>query len=89
MMSTVARPISPVESWIVPLTPVQRRIAAHMAGSARAVPHINTVVDVDLTEVARLCRPYADRPAGEPVLVTHLPFILKAAAESFQLRNPD
>ncbi|MBI4583571.1 MAG: 2-oxo acid dehydrogenase subunit E2 [Planctomycetes bacterium] len=71
---------SPGEVTVEPLSPMRQRIAEHMVLSKRTSPHVTTVFEVDMTEVARRIAEFKDQFLKvHGVKLTYLPFILKAA----------
>ena len=73
----------------VPLTPVRRTIAAHMARSVREIPHAWTVVEVDVTNLVRRRESVKDEfREREGVPLTYLPFVTKVVVEALR-ENPD
>jgi len=72
----------------VPLTPMRRAIAEHMARSVQTSPHAWTMVEVDMTRVARVRaarREEFRRRTG--VDLTFLPFVAKAVIAALR-RHP-
>jgi len=64
---------------IVPLSPMRRQIAEHMARSERTAPHVTTVVEVDMTNVVAYRAARKEEFARrEGVELTYLPFAIKA-----------
>lgn len=62
----------------LPLSPMRKRIAEHMQQSKRIAPHVTTVMEVDMSQVARH-REVANREAGESgVHLTFTPYFLAA-----------
>ncbi|MBI4497341.1 MAG: 2-oxo acid dehydrogenase subunit E2 [Chloroflexi bacterium] len=81
-------PQAPVEEEIIPLTPMRRAIAEHMARSARTIPHAWTMVEVDVTglvQVRAQAKEEFQRRTG--LDLTYLPFVIKAVAEALR-ENP-
>lgn len=69
----------------VPLTPVRRMIAEHMAKSASQVPAAWSIVEVDVTGlVQRREALKAEFQRREGINLTYLPFVVKAVAESLR-----
>jgi 2-oxoisovalerate dehydrogenase E2 component (dihydrolipoyl transacylase) len=73
-----------VDEELVPLTPMRRAIADHMARSAREAPHVTTVAEVDMTGVAR--RRDAWKAAGREgeARLTYTVFIASAVARALR-----
>jgi 2-oxoisovalerate dehydrogenase E2 component (dihydrolipoyl transacylase) len=64
---------------LVPLTPMRRAIAEHMARSRQTSPHAWTMVEVDMTRVARVRARQRDAfRTHHGVDLTFLPFVAKA-----------
>lgn len=70
---------------IMELTPMRRMIAEHMVLSKRTAPHVTSVMEVDMSAVAR------DREARkaeferrEGVKLTYMAYIIQAVAEALQ-----
>jgi 2-oxoisovalerate dehydrogenase E2 component (dihydrolipoyl transacylase) len=83
--SAPARPAAPVSAppaagdTLVPLTPMRRAIAEHMVRSRQTSPHAWTMVEVDMTRVARvLARSREQFRTRHGVDLTFLPFVAKA-----------
>lgn len=78
--SPPAPPPIPDDAEIVPLSPMRRAIAEHMARSVRTAPHVTTVMEVDLGRV--LAHREASRAAFERqgVRLTLTPYFVQAAA---------
>jgi 2-oxoisovalerate dehydrogenase E2 component (dihydrolipoyl transacylase) len=70
---------------VVPVTRMRRHIAEHMTESKRIVPHAWTMVEVDVTSLARFRESikveFAQR---EGFNLTYLAFVLKAAVEGLR-----
>jgi len=69
---------------LVPLTPMRRAIADHMVRSKREAPHVTTVAEVDMTEVAELREARREECAAEGVRLTYMAFILSAVARALK-----
>ena len=69
---------------LVPLTPMRRAIADHMVRSKREAPHVTTVAEVDITEVAELREARREEYAAEGVRLTYMAFILSAVARALK-----
>jgi len=64
---------------LVPLTPMRRAIAEHMVRSRQTSPHAWTMVEVDMTRVARVrSKQREEFRARNGVDLTFLPFVAKA-----------
>lgn len=69
----------------IPLSPVRRAIAEHMAASKATIPHAWTMVEVDVTPLVRLREGLKeDFRKREGVDLTYLPFVMKALAETLK-----
>ncbi len=69
----------------LPVSPIRKAIAEHMVRSLATAPHAWGMVEVDMTEVARLRdRVQADWRKREGFELTYLPFVLKAVAEALR-----
>ena len=69
----------------VPLTPLRRSIAEHVARSAREIPAAWTMLEVDVTGLVACRERHRDeyrRKASVPL--THLPFVVAAVAEALK-----
>ncbi len=76
------------DTTVLPLTPLRRTIAEHMARSAREIPAAWTMVEADVTGLVRWRR--AHREAFERshgVLLTYLPVAAQAVAQALR-ENP-
>ena len=72
-------PATPGADTLVPLTPMRRAIAEHMVRSRHTSPHAWTMVEVDMSRVARVRRARRDEfRARTGVDLTFLPFVAKA-----------
>lgn len=74
----------PEDAELVPLTPMRRAIAEHMARSVRVAPHVTTVMEVDLSGV--VAHREANRAAFERqgVRLTLTPYFFQAAAAALR-----
>jgi pyruvate/2-oxoglutarate dehydrogenase complex dihydrolipoamide acyltransferase (E2) component len=75
-------PVSRAEPSVVPgetisLSPIRKRIAEHMQHSKRTAPHVTTVMEADMSQVARH-REIAKREAGSEVHLTYTAYFLAA-----------
>jgi 2-oxoisovalerate dehydrogenase E2 component (dihydrolipoyl transacylase) len=80
---TPAEPPAPAPTaagdTLVPLTPMRRAIAEHMSRSVATSPHAWTMVEVDMTRVARVRAARREQfRAQAGVDLTFLPFVAKA-----------
>ncbi len=82
--STVLTPFTgPVN--VVPMTPMRRQIAEHMAMSKRTSAHVATVFEVEMTRVAETMSAGAsefERRNG--IKITYTPFFVRAAVEALK-----
>ena len=69
---------------LVPLTSMRRAVAEHMVRSKREAPHVTTVAEVDMTEVAALRAQWKEKFAGDGVKLTFMAFILNAVARALK-----
>jgi 2-oxoisovalerate dehydrogenase E2 component (dihydrolipoyl transacylase) len=70
---------------LVPLTPMRRAIAEHMSRSVLTSPHAWTMVEVDMTRVARIrTRRREDFRARHGADLTFLPFVARAVIAALQ-----
>ncbi len=70
---------------LVPLTPMRRAIAEHMARSRQVSPHAWTMVEVDMTRVARIRARQRDAfRQHHGVDLTFLPFVAKAVVAALR-----
>ena len=81
-----AEPVQPIEAGpdeeIVPLTPVRRIIADNMVKSATQIPQAWSVIEVDVTELVQRREAVKEEfQRQEGVLMTYLPFVVKAVAQ--------
>jgi 2-oxoglutarate dehydrogenase E2 component (dihydrolipoamide succinyltransferase) len=75
-------PVSKAEPGVVPgetisLSPMRKRIAEHMQQSKRTAPHVTTVMEADMSQVARH-REIAKQEAGSGVHLTYTAYLLAA-----------
>jgi pyruvate/2-oxoglutarate dehydrogenase complex dihydrolipoamide acyltransferase (E2) component len=75
-------PVSRAEHSVVPgetlsLSPMRKRIAEHMQHSMRTAPHVTTVMEADMSQVARH-REIAKQEAGSGVHLTYTAYFLAA-----------
>jgi 2-oxoisovalerate dehydrogenase E2 component (dihydrolipoyl transacylase) len=70
---------------LVPLTPMRRAIAEHMSRSRQTSPHAWTMVEVDMTRVARIrAGRREDFRARHGVDLTFLPFVAKSVINALR-----
>jgi len=70
---------------IVPMSPIRKKTAEHMALSKRTSAHVTTVFEVDMSRIDQLRRKY--RQAYEErsgVKLTYMPFIIKATVDALK-----
>ncbi len=74
-----------VPGEILELTPMRRMIAEHMVMSKRTAPHVTSVIEVDMSAVARYRAAHkAEFERREGVKLTYMPFIIQAVAEALK-----
>jgi len=70
---------------IVPLSPMRRTIARRMAQSKVTVPHVSTMIEVDMTKVVQFReRMKAEFRRREGVDLTYVPFVIRAVVEALK-----
>jgi 2-oxoglutarate dehydrogenase complex dihydrolipoamide succinyltransferase (E2) component len=81
-----AAPYTPgTDEEVVPVSPVRRAIAEHMVRSKHTSPHATTMVEVDVTNIARwIERNKDDFKRREGYGITFVPFVMKAAVEALK-----
>jgi 2-oxoisovalerate dehydrogenase E2 component (dihydrolipoyl transacylase) len=78
-------PEGDAQDTIVPVDPIRRTIAARMTESKREIPHAWMMVEADLTGLVRLRSRIKDEfLRQEGVVLTYLPFVVKAVADSLR-----
>jgi 2-oxoisovalerate dehydrogenase E2 component (dihydrolipoyl transacylase) len=78
-------PVTAATDTLVPLTPMRRAIAEHMTRSVHTSPHAWTMVEVDMTRVARVrARRREDFRTRHGVDLTFLPFVARAVIAALQ-----
>ncbi|MBM4082919.1 MAG: 2-oxo acid dehydrogenase subunit E2 [Planctomycetes bacterium] len=77
-----------MDEELVPLTAMRRAIAEHMVRSKHEAPHVTTVAEVDVTDVAALRGRKLDEYAAKGIKLTYMPFILNAVARALK-DHPD
>lgn len=83
--STPAVPVAAANDTLIPLTPMRRAIAEHMTRSVQTSPHAWTMVEVDMTRVARVrARRREDFRTRHGVDLTFLPFVARAVVAALQ-----
>ncbi len=77
-----------VEPWegdrVEPWSRIRKLTAEHMVMSRRVSPHVNTIFEVDYTQVARLRAKVKGEYASRGVNLTYLAFIGKAVADGLR-----
>ncbi len=80
-----APPAAGREDRLVPLTAMRRAIAEHMAASARTIPHVTTLVEVDVTDLVRqreqVRQAWRERHGFE---LSYVPFVIAAVIEGLR-----
>ena len=81
-----AAPYTPkADEEIVPVSPIRRAIAEHMVRSKHTSPHATTLVEVDMTNIARwIERNREDFKRREGYSMTFVPFVMKATVEALK-----
>ena len=78
-------PVSPLRGTRVKMSRLRRVIAERMVESLQTSAQLTTVVEVDVTKIARLrARAKADFEAREGVKLSFLPFFAKASVEALK-----
>src|SRR3989344_1044387 len=74
----------------VPLKGIRKAIARHMVESVKHIPHVTTIDEADVTELAKLREEEKVKAQQQGIKLTYLPFIMKAciaAMKEFPLVN--
>lgn len=81
-----AAPYMPKEDEeIMPVSPIRRAIAEHMVRSKHTSPHATTMVEVDVTNIARwIERNKEEFKRREGYSITFVPFVMRAAVEALK-----
>ncbi|HEY7358174.1 MAG TPA: dihydrolipoamide acetyltransferase family protein [Ktedonobacterales bacterium] len=81
-----AAPYTPgADEEVVPVSPIRRAIAEHMVRSKHTSPHATTMVEVDVTNIARwIERNKDDFKQREGYGITFVPFVMKATVEALK-----
>ncbi|MGH9397917.1 MAG: dihydrolipoamide acetyltransferase family protein [Terriglobia bacterium] len=94
--SVLTAPSSPVASstpamifsgpvHVVPMTPMRRQIAEHMALSKRTAPHVATVFEVEMARVAQILTSHGGEfEQRNGIKLTYTPFLIRAAVEALK-----
>ncbi len=84
--TTPAAPYTPKEDEeIMPVSPIRRAIAEHMVRSKHTSPHATTMVEVDVTNIARwIERNKEEFKRREGYSITFVPFVMRAAVEALK-----
>jgi pyruvate dehydrogenase E2 component (dihydrolipoyllysine-residue acetyltransferase) len=70
---------------VVPMTPMRRQIAEHMAASKRTSAHVHTVFEVEMTRVAETReRNAAEFEKRHGLKLTYTPFFVRVAAQAIK-----
>jgi 2-oxoglutarate dehydrogenase dihydrolipoamide succinyltransferase (E2 component) len=85
----VAAPAAPytpaADEEVVPVSPIRRAIAEHMVRSKHTSPHATTLVEVDMTSIARWIERNKDEfKRREGYSITFVPFVMKATVEALK-----
>jgi 2-oxoglutarate dehydrogenase complex dihydrolipoamide succinyltransferase (E2) component len=81
-----AAPYTPAaDEEIMPVSPIRRAIAEHMVRSKHTSPHATTMVEVDVTNIARWIERNKDEfKQREGYGITFVPFVMKATVEALK-----
>lgn len=81
-----AAPYTPKEDEeIMPVSPIRRAIAEHMVRSKHTSPHATTMVEVDVTNIAKwIERNKEEFKRREGYSITFVPFVMRAAVEALK-----
>jgi 2-oxoglutarate dehydrogenase E2 component (dihydrolipoamide succinyltransferase) len=71
--------IEDVDGELMPLSPMRKAVAEHMARSKHVAPHVTTVAEVDMTAAARFRKQYKADHADSDVRLTYTALIANAA----------
>ncbi len=70
---------------IVPMTPMRKQIAEHMASSRRTSAHVSTVFEVEMTTVSDIRARHAEEfERRNGIKLTYTPFFVRAAVEAIR-----
>ncbi|HUG54776.1 MAG TPA: dihydrolipoamide acetyltransferase family protein, partial [Vicinamibacteria bacterium] len=70
---------------VVPMSPIRKKTAEHMALSKRISAHVTTVFEMDLARVEQLRQKYRTQyQERSGVKLTYLPFIVKATVDALK-----
>ncbi len=85
-VSAPAAPYTPKEDEeLLPVSPIRRAIAEHMVRSKHTSPHATTMVEVDVTNIARWIERNKDEfKRREGYSITFVPFVMRAAVEALK-----
>ncbi len=86
MPAVPAAPYTPAaDEEVVPVSPIRRAIAEHMVRSKHTSPHATTMVEVDMTNIARWIERNKDEfKQREGYGITFVPFVMKATVEALK-----
>jgi len=73
-----------VDEELVPLSPMRRAVAEHMARSKHVAPHVTTVAEVDMTRVAALREKWKAEYAEKGAKLTYTVFIASAVVRALR-----
>ncbi len=81
-----AAPYTPADDEeAMPVSPIRRAIAEHMVRSKHTSPHATTLVEVDVTNIARWIERNKDEfKRREGCSITFVPFVMKATVEALK-----
>jgi len=70
---------------VVPMTPMRRQIAEHMALSKRTSAHVSTVFEVEMTRIVGVMAHYGEEfESRHGLKLTYTPFFVRAAVEAIK-----
>ncbi len=86
MPAPAAVPYTPgADEEVMPVSPIRRAIAEHMVRSKHTSPHATTMVEVDVTNIARWIERNKDEfKRREGYSITFVPFVMKATVEALK-----
>ncbi|MFW6161852.1 MAG: dihydrolipoamide acetyltransferase family protein, partial [Planctomycetota bacterium] len=79
-----AERVPDVDEELVPLSKMRRAIAEHMVRSKHQAPHVTTVADVDMTDVAAHREEWKPRLADDGVKLTFTVYMCSAVARALE-----
>lgn len=82
--SSAKATILPADAELVPLSPMRRAIAEHLARSVRVAPHVTTVMEIDVSRIVAQRAQRKDEFARQDVRLTYTAFFAQAAVVALQ-----